>query len=225
MKTKLISFVLFLMLSIPMAMAQNIDGAKVSFAILGGVNIQNLVGKDADGDKLENDMVIGFHGGINIQLPVAPEFYFQPGLLFSTKGAKQTSGSVTLTHNISYIELPLNMVYSALLGSGKFMIGFGPYVAFAIGGKSIAEGGGVTLKSDIEFQNVVELTDPILTTYYKPLDAGANLFAGYEMAGGLFVLLNTQFGMLKINPENKWISGDESSIKNSGFGLSLGYRF
>ena len=31
--------------------------------------------------------------------------------------------------------------------------------------------------------------------------------------------------MLKINPENKWISDDKSSIKNTGFGLSLGYRF
>jgi hypothetical protein len=31
------------------------------------------------------------------------------------------------------------------------------------------------------------------------------------------------FGMLKINPENKWISDDKSSIKNTGFGLSLGY--
>ena len=105
------------------------------------------------------------------------------------------------------------------------MIGFGPYIAYGIAGKVTYDGGDVTLDSKVKFQNVVELTDPLLAAYYKALDAGGNIFAGYETAAGLFFQLNTQFGMLKINPENKWISDDKSSIKNTGFGLSLGYRF
>lgn len=91
--------------------------------------------------------------------------------------------------------------------------------------KVTTEGGDITLDSKVKFQNVVELTDPLLTTYFKGLDAGGNIFAGYETAGGMFFQLNTQLGMLKINPENKWISDDKSSIKNTGFGLSIGYRF
>jgi hypothetical protein len=31
--------------------------------------------------------------------------------------------------------------------------------------------------------------------------------------------------MVKINPEYKILSDDESIVKNTGFGLSLGYRF
>ena len=69
-------------------MAQSTDKGKISFAILGGVNFQNLNGKDAVGDKLKNDMIIGYHAGVNIQIPVVPEFFFQPGLLYSLKGAK-----------------------------------------------------------------------------------------------------------------------------------------
>jgi hypothetical protein len=48
------------------------------------------------------------------------------------------------------------------------------------------------------------------------------------MASGLFLQLNAQLGMLKINPEdNRNIKayGDQLSVKNTGFGLSLGYRF
>jgi hypothetical protein len=45
------------------------------------------------------------------------------------------------------------------------------------------------------------------------------------LEGGIFLQLDTQLGMLKINPEDKRISSDKSSVKNTGFGLSIGYRF
>jgi hypothetical protein len=141
MKNYWIAFVLVFMLVSPMAMAQGMYREKTSFGILGGVNFQNLNGKDFSGDKLENDLITGFHAGINIQIPVAPEIYFQPGLLFSTKGAKNTEGSMTHTYKLSYVELPLNVVYKAPLGSGYFMLGFGPYVGYAIGGKVLQKEG------------------------------------------------------------------------------------
>jgi hypothetical protein len=219
MKTRLISFVLILMLSVPLAIAQNTDNAKMSFAILGGINFQNLNGKDIVGDKLENDMTLGYHAGVNVQIPIGPQFFFQPGLLFTTKGAKNPNGT---SIKLSYIELPLNLVYKALVGNGKFMLGFGPYIGYAIGGKVKPESGTAT---DIEFKNVVETGDPTSVAYFKALDAGGNIFAGYELASGIFLQLDTQLGMLKINPEDKRISSDESVVKNTGFGLSIGYRF
>lgn len=228
MKTKIISFTLILLLSAPLAIAQSTDKGKMSFAILGGVNLQNLTGKNNNGDKLKNDMLVGFHGGVNIQIPIAPEFYFQPGLLFSTKGAKNSYGSLTGTYKLSYIELPLNVVYKGALGNGFIMVGFGPYVGYAIGGKSSITNGSTTIESSIVFKNSVESGDPYLTAYIKRFDAGGNIFAGYETAGGLFFQLNTQFGMLNINPRDNRALADFSSklsVKNTGFGLSLGYRF
>jgi hypothetical protein len=213
-------FVMLLMLSASLASAQS-----TAFGILGGVNAQNLNGKGFDGSKLSNDMIIGFHAGINAQIPIVPSFYFQPGLLFSTKGAKNTEGVVTTTNKLSYIELPLNLVYKGALGNGYVMVGFGPYVGYGIMGKSITEGGSAKLESDVVFTNAVESDDPLGTTYYKALDAGGNIFAGYEMASGIFLQLNTQFGMININPEDKRFPTGETAIKNTGFGLSLGYRF
>ncbi len=225
MKTKLFSFTLIFTLVVSQAFAQGIENSKMSFGILGGVNMQNLNGKDMGGDKLENDMIVGYHAGVNVQVPVAPQFYFQPGLMFSTKGAESNDGLLTNTYKLSYVELPLNFVYKASLGSGYFMLGFGPYVAYGIGGKATYEGGSVTVESDIEFQKEVEIGDPIATTYFKPFDAGGNIFFGYELAGGLFVQFNAQLGMLDINPDDKRLPDNKLSVKNTGYGLSLGYRF
>ncbi len=198
-----------------------------SFAVLGGLNLQNLTGKDELGAKLDNDLITGFHAGVNAQIPIASEFYFQPGLLFSTKGAKNEDGLFTSTYRLSYIELPLNLVFKTVLGPGYFMLGFGPYLAYGILGKVKNEGSGGSVESDIEFKNTIELSDPLSTTYFKALDAGGNIFVGYELNNGIFLNFNTQLGMLKINPKDNRnpLSSDEKSIKNTGFGLSLGYRF
>ena len=225
MKNKLFSIVLILVLSASFAIAQTKGQTKMSFAVLGGINYQNLNGKNLSGDKLKNDMLMGFHGGVNVQIPIAPEFYFQPGLMFAVKGAKNTYNSITSTTKLNYIEVPLNMVYKASLGNGFVMLGFGPYVGYGIGGKVTTTGGSLTLDQDVEFKNVVETGDNLTTPYYKAFDAGANIFFGYEMASGLFVQLDSQFGMLNIRPEYKSLTTDESSVKNTGFGLSLGYRF
>jgi len=190
MKTKLISFALILLFSMPLAIGQSTDKGTTSFAVLGGINFQNLNGKFISGDKLTYDMLLGFHLGLNAQIPVAPEFYFQPGLLFATKGAKYTSDS---SAKLSYVELPLNF-YKALVGNGNFMLGFGPYLGYAI----------KTTGGD-----------------FKAFDAGGNIFAGYELSGGLFFQLDTQFGMVDINDGNPLYK----SVRNTGFGLSIGYRF
>ncbi len=226
MKTKLFSLILIFALSGSLALAQGYGVPKTSFAVLGGVNFQNFNGKNMSGNKLENDIIIGYHFGVNAQIPVAPEFFFQPGLMFSTKGSKNITGELTRTYKLSYVELPLNFVYKALLGNGYFMLGFGPYVAYGIGGKANYEGGSVSVENDIEFKKVVESGDPLTTVYMKPFDAGANIFFGYELQSGIFLQLNTQLGLLDIHPEDKrFIGDDQTLIKNTGYGVSLGYRF
>jgi hypothetical protein len=225
MKTRNYSLVFILLLSGLFASAQDNYAAKTYFGILGGVNLQTFNGKNFSGDKLENDMVVGFHAGVNMLVPIVPEFYFQPGLLFTQKGSKNTTGLITSNYSISSIELPLNLVYRGSLGSGYILVGFGPYVSYGIMGKAKFEGGLLNYDSDIEYKNVVEIGDPLTRTYFKPLDAGGNVFVGYEMAAGIFVQLNTQIGMLNIRPKDERFPTDESIIKNTGFGLSLGYRF
>lgn len=190
-----------------------------TFGIRAGVNFQNINGEDEQGRDLDNKLKTGFHVGVNAEIPVAPEFYLQPGVLFSTKGAKSEDDDKI---NISYIEVPVNFVYKPVLGTGKLILGIGPYVGFGIGGKIKADNGG---EADIEFKNDVDAGDLLNDNFYmKRLDLGGNLLAGYEFSNKFSVQLNAQLGMVNLNPKFEGEKPD-AKAKNTGFGVSVGYRF
>lgn len=229
MKTKLLSLSAILIFSTIALQAQ------VGFGILGGINIQNINGDDNSGNKLENGLLTGFHAGININIPVATEFYFQPGLIFSVKGAKndfftpdtKASGDYETTTRLSYVEMPLNLLYRPKVGNGYLLLGFGPYIAYGIGGSENSEFPGLgNYERTVKYKNSVDnFTGLIENAYYRPFDAGANILFGYELSMGVFLQLNAQLGLMKINPEYTWLDENESSLKNTGYGISIGYRF
>src|ERR1700752_4667920 len=125
MKTRIVIITAFAVLMTANVFAQT---GNITFGVRAGVNFQNLTGKDFDGDKYENKLKTGFHIGANAEIPVATDFFVQPGLLFSTKGAKDKNLDDVKT-NLSYLELPVNFIYKPVLGEGKLILGFGPYAA------------------------------------------------------------------------------------------------
>ena len=199
--------------------AQTTTTTGTTFGIRAGVNLQNINGKDMSGNKLKNDITTGFNVGVNAEIPIGVDSYIQPGVLYSTKGAKW-EGTDQKVH-LSYIEVPVNFLYKPLLGTGHMLLGFGPYAAYGIGGK-VKDNNGTDTK--VEFKKEVSAID-ISKPYFKPFDAGANLLVGYEMANNLSLQLNAQLGLVNINPEYQNITNDKSSWKNTGFGVSVGYRF
>ena len=205
MKTKIMYAVVLTTFFTTTLVAQS----KTSFGIRAGVNFHNLNGKDSEGDKLENKLKTGFNAGVNAEIPVGIDFYLQPGLLFSTKGAKAKVGDAST--NLAYVELPVNFIYKPELGTGRMVLGFGPYLGYAINGKY--KNGDV--ENDIEFGDQV--------SELKRFDAGANLLAGFEFSNKLSFQLNAGLGLLDIH--NRPESDNKSTIKNTGFGVSLGYRF
>lgn len=229
MKSRLLAVFAILMISIAALQAQ------VTFGVVAGPNFQNITGKDADGDKVENGLLVAFHAGVNASIPIAPDFCFQPGLLFSMKGArnnffvlpvKAASDDYNTTTRISYIEMPLNLLFRPQFADGHILLGFGPYIAYGIAGKQKFDADPFFYEQKIKFKNKItsgESWDPDYA-FYRPFDAGANIFAGYEFGMGLFFRLNAQLGLLKINPDVEG-SDSEASYKNTGFGLSLGYNF
>lgn len=205
MKTIKVSFVLAISL-----LLANAINAQTTFGIRAGVNFQNLNGKESDGDKVMGKLRTGFNAGVNAEIPVGDGFYLQPGLLYSLKGAKEKAGELPSV-SISYLEVPINFIYKPDLGQGRMLLGFGPYVAYALGGKY--EIGNS--ETDIEFGS-----EP---GELKRFDAGANLLAGYEFANNFSFQLNAQLGLG--NMVNR-VSGDnDSKLNNTGFGVSFGYRF
>lgn len=236
MKTKLLSFTIFLLLLAPPAFCQSARNANtgISFGILGGIGLQNLNGTDFWGEKLDNKLILGYHGGANVTIPIAPDFFLQPGLLFSVKGAKKEiielpskgeENKVTTKISLSYIEVPVYLLYRPQLGNGHILLGIGPYAAYGIAGNVKTTGGSLTNETKVRFKDKVALEDPSTYAYYRALDAGLNISAGYELYNGIFLQLNTQLGFLKVNPEYELLSNDKTTFKNTGFGISAGYRF
>lgn len=209
---------------IPALQAQEDD--RISFGIRAGVNFQNFNGKDSEGDKLEYDMIVGFHAGVNVEIPVATDFVLQPGLLYTMKGTETDEEGGTGKIKVNYIELPVNFIYKPVLGNGRLLLGLGPYIAYGIGGQVEFSGSGIDFEQDIKFESDLSESQLLDDEFYiKPFDAGANLLAGYEFGFGISFQLNAQLGLLKVNPGYDGDSDDETSVKNTGFGISVGYRF
>ena len=124
------------------------------FGVRAGVTLQNITG-EADGEDLESALQPGFHAGVFYEISVASDFYFQPNLLFNMKGAKDDD--IDANMNLGYIELPLHFLYKPQLGSGKIIVGFGPYVAYGVTGKLKGDGDDV----DIKFKNDLSLEEAI----------------------------------------------------------------
>jgi hypothetical protein len=192
------------------------ETGKTSFGIRAGVNFQNINGKDAAGNDLKNDLLTGFNAGINAEIPLSSGFYLQPGALYSTKGTKGSNDSKV---KLSYIEVPVNFIYKPILGSGNMLLGFGPYVGFGVAGKVESANGAST---DVKFTKNYDATSG--APQFKRFDAGGNLLAGYEFANNVSFQLNAQLGLADINPGTT-TANDKTKLKNTGFGLSLGYRF
>ena len=213
----------------PSTSTSSVDAAgRTTFGVRAGINFQNITGKYSNDDRMKNDLIPGFNVGVNAEIPIAPTFYIQPGVLFTTKGAKlekSSAQSYNSTVHLSYIEVPVNLVYKPVLGAGRLIAGFGPYVDFGIGGKIKYDGTGAPSDRDIKFKKNVSNSDNNSYGYFRGFGAGANVLFGYEFANKLSFQLNAQLGLTDINPKNDAISSTDAKATNTGFGVSAGYRF
>jgi hypothetical protein len=207
---------------------------QVNLKIVAGISLQNLKGTDFWGEKLKNKVLLGYNAGFMTDILISRNLHFLPGLLYTAKGArkelvemvkKSSESKVITTIRLSYLEIPVSLLYRPKLGEGHILLGFGPYAAYGIGGKVITKGSGYSNVIPVSFKNTVTIDDPSDYAYYRALDTGVNLFFGYELYYGIFCHLNIQMGLLEINPRYEQLSNDKTSYKNRGFGLMFGYRF
>jgi len=69
--------------------------------------------------------------------------------------------------------------------------------------------------SDGEFDNYM---------YGKPVDYGANVLAGYEFLDKLSVQFNVQPGLANLQSKLNGVK-QNGSLRNTGVGILLGYKF
>lgn len=198
---------------------------KTSFGLKAGFSAANFSLKDDDGYKEKTKTLPAFHGGVIVDIPLDDQLSLQPGLFFSQKGAKLNGGDTdsaghfgTASFRISYLELPVNLVYKYQVGTGKLFAGIGVYAAYGVGGKVKATQGNVSVSVPVKFKGDADGSD-MTTVYVKPFDAGANFMIGYELKMGLLFSVNYSLGLVNTDPYPK------ETQKQRYFGVSVGYLF
>jgi hypothetical protein len=144
MRTKIFVTILVLMSTI------DIHG-QIRLGVKGGMNITNFEMSSTQGISIDFANRVTFHAGGWAEIPLGSFLSVQPELLFSAKGAKiDTSEPIPLetnwgTFNVRsafeftfspfYVELPVFLKTNFSAGTGKIMVGVGPYLACGVGGK------------------------------------------------------------------------------------------
>ena len=136
--------------------------------------------------------------GVYLNMPIGSKVYFQPNLLYVRKGYKQTLMSYGDSYNepISYLEIPLNLLYTLPSKINKYSIGAGVSPAFK------------------------------LNSYYsgdeiKDVDIGLNITGGLIIPIGFSFNLNYTHGLQNVSKNKNYFR----KIQNSYLGLVVGYEF
>ena len=216
--------------------------AQVSIGVHGNVIGASMKNKE-NGENFDFDTRFSWKGGLVAQVPISYNLNFMPQLNVLSKGGKieetETSDlwgipvteTVKANAKLTYIELPLNVVYSTAgeEGLGGFFIGLGPSISFGINGKidgdytisALGQSESEPIDTDIKFDGKKEdeLDASDEDGHFKRLDFGATVIAGYQLSNGFFINAHYNYGFSNINPN----SGVES--KNRYFGIGIGYFF
>ncbi|SHM42099.1 porin family protein [Chitinophaga sp. CF418] len=213
--------------------------SQVRLGVKGGWNL-STISVDNNGSVDKDRSLSGYHIGLIADVPLVPRILsFQPGVFYTTKGAKLESGdkdnSATVpyrkyTTRPQYIEVPLNIVGKIPVGANtRLFAGVGPYLAFGVAGKNKVSTtlAGVTTstESKIKWDDDTPFHDGDPNQgldKYKRFDWGGNVQVGAEFRN---FLVSAQYGhgFGKINS-----GGDDSrndKNKNRVFSVSLGYLF
>jgi hypothetical protein len=168
--------------------------AQFKIGIQGGLNVASMKITDADLKSL-----MGFRAGLIADLSLGP-IGVQPGILFSQKGAKASSGDGKITLN--YIDVPVYLLYKIGLPGAKVLLMAGPNFGYALNGK--------TPDGDIEFGSG--------DNQLKKLDLGLGLGAGVQFLK-LQGTVNYTMGLTNLSN----YSGE--TVKNNVLSISLAFFF
>lgn len=193
----------------------NTANAQVSYGVKLGPDFSSLSYK-IDNSKTTSKMLVGLAGGVYANLPIAPQFYVQPSLMYEGKGG--TDKSTDVKTRLNYLTLPIDFLFKPEMpnGSGAWIVGIGPYFGYGLSGKISGTTNNITFSQD-------PFKDNGGGASLKRFDAGANVQLGYEMANGFNVGLNAELGLVNIM-NNAGASGStNNSAHNTSFGITVGY--
>ncbi len=207
-----------------------------------GVNLSSLSSM-YHGVQSDDGTRAGLKIGGVLDIGFTQHLSIQPGLFYSVKGAHEdyiiastnpdntttTTNDQKYDYSIDYFEIPVNFEYKfGYRNIGQVFIGAGPYLAYAVGGRStkesvttVSRNTGVTITSDTKSSSDLMIGNNAGVDNITHTDGGININFGFEAANGLIIRTNLGFGIANIMP-----GGDANNyMRNNVLGLSIGYLF
>ena len=172
------------------------------------------------GKKHMYDFRYAFTVGTMLDVPMEKHGSFQPGVNYIMKNSRDTytdpntNKEVIVKNSLTYIEIPINVVFRIPAGgAGKVIIGGGVAPAMAIKGKVTNEVDH-TLTKDRALNFGDETKDD-----FGKYDFGINGILGYEFNNGFVIAANYNHGINRL-----FVGGDpDDKLYNRYFALRLGY--
>lgn len=208
---------LLLTLVAGLRVATNAQDKPISFGIKAGVAISNIDYRFSSGGSLGDDAKPSFYIGAVSNIKLSNLFSVQPGLIYVNKGTKydvnitEENGKTIRVEegsfSLSYFEVPVNILANFSLGNGKFFVGAGPYVAYALSGSRKL----VDFKEDIKFGSNEEI--------FRRMDFGLNSLVGYQLSNGINIHGGYGIGLYEISKSSN------VKIKSNLLCVGLGFNF
>lgn len=196
------------------------DNKTVSFGAKGGLNISSVVLQE--NLNTNSSSKIGAHLGAFANLKVGKKFAFQPEILFSMQGAKQT---IDLYYNkqeantrLNYLSIPLNFQFNIV---EKVFIEAGPYFDFLLS----AKGDVVSNNNYFNNQTTVVENGKNLKDYYDSFTFGVNFGTGYHINKQFSVYARYYLGLPPAEKSDVTGSFETISTKNRLLQFGVGYTF
>jgi hypothetical protein len=150
---------------------------------------------------------VGFLFGVLLDWPLSKNLALRPGAEFVVKGSRERrrrsyfmggeNYDYTVGQPLTYIDIPLNLLYSINGSKGKLLMGGGPVASFRVNSNY---SGNHTLKT---------------------FDPGINILAAYEWPIGFSLNLNHTRSLQNISSDKQYFD----HFRNYYYGLTLGYIF
>ncbi|GAB3702912.1 hypothetical protein GCM10027592_32810 [Spirosoma flavus] len=167
-----------------------------NFSTIGGVDVAAM------GSGLQQERVMGFHGGVIMNIG-GPGFSVQPEILYSQYGTRLAIGSDYLQFKYNLVEVPVLLKASFGQPNLRFFVNAGPIGTYALSGTVSIREGGQSDSGDIEM--------------------GKEGRFNYGIAGGAGVALKAGPGTVLLEGRYNYLVGNEDKTTPQAAMLSFGY--
>lgn len=210
--------------------------SQIRWEAKGGIHYSSIIAENQHGDKANINSTPGLYLGLGVKIPIIDHFFLNPSIISARRGFRINGTSDVLGWGkdlkvrTSYIELPVDLLYTPKAGPGNLLVAAGPYAGYGAGGKWKTSApvilGDISIpdNGDVDFQNDNSYRRDRSFVYARPWDYGIHFKVGYMLLGQYALSFEMQHGIANLEP--RW--GDYNyggRIKNKAWGLVLSYTF